>query len=225
MFSTLWQKCNDRKSKFNIWLTCDGPVDTIWIESLNTVLDDNKILTLANGERIPMSEQCKLVFEVENLNNASPATVSRCGQIYISSTDLGHKAIYEGWCNLRSLERSADEANIIKKYLHKFFDDWKIIETLEKTIKNSPMMSVSLQLKLSNTLNLINGLLRSLPQGVKLTETEYERTVTYAVAWAIGGLYEASERFQFHEYLQSKNCQLPQNKKESYSVPITRASL
>ena len=108
VFSTLWQKCNDRKSKFNIWLTCDGPVDTIWIESLNTVLDDNKILTLANGERIPMSNQCKLVFEVENLNNASPATVSRCGQIYISPNDLGHKAIYEGWCNLRSLERSTE---------------------------------------------------------------------------------------------------------------------
>ena len=103
MFSTLWQKCNDRKSKFNIWLTCDGPVDTIWIESLNTVLDDNKILTLANGERIPMTDQCKLVFEVENLNNASPATVSRCGQIYISPNDLGHKASYEGWCQLSAL--------------------------------------------------------------------------------------------------------------------------
>lgn len=50
-----------------------------------------------------MTDQCKLVFEVENLNNASPATVSRCGQIYISPTDLGHKAIYEGWCQLRAL--------------------------------------------------------------------------------------------------------------------------
>lgn len=127
VFSTLWQKCNDRKSKFNIWLTCDGPVDTIWIESLNTVLDDNKILTLANGERIPMTDQCKLVFEVENLNNASPATVSRCGQIFISPNDLGHKAIYEGWCQLRTLERSADEANIIKKFMAKFFDEWKIV--------------------------------------------------------------------------------------------------
>lgn len=108
VFSTLWQKCNSRSSKFNIWLTCDGPVDTLWIENLNTVLDDNKILTLANGERIPMTDQCKLVFEVENLNNASPATVSRCGQIYISPNDLGTTALYEGWCQLRALERSVD---------------------------------------------------------------------------------------------------------------------
>ena len=214
VFSTLWQKCNNRQSKFNIWLTCDGPVDTIWIESLNTVLDDNKILTLANGERIPMTDQCKLVFEVEDLRNAAPSTVSRCGQIYISPNDLGTAVLIDGWCQLRALERNPEEANILKKLIKKYIQDFKTIEATEKNIKNPPMMAVTAPLKIINTLSLINGILAQVPVGTKLADQEYERVVVYSMAWAVGGLYESQERFQFHEWLQSKNAPLPQNKKE-----------
>lgn len=90
IFSEIWSKVNKKENKNVNWIVCDGPVDAIWIENLNTVLDDNQVLTLANGDRLAMRPTCRMWFEAENLMNASPATVSRCGQIYVSEQDLGY---------------------------------------------------------------------------------------------------------------------------------------
>lgn len=61
------------------WLVLDGPVDPMWVENLNTALDDSKLLCLSNNERISLQPGLRLLFETDNLENASPATVSRCG--------------------------------------------------------------------------------------------------------------------------------------------------
>lgn len=59
------------------WIIMDGDIDPMWIESLNTVMDDNKVLTLASNERIALSNEMRLIFEVGHLRCATPATVSR----------------------------------------------------------------------------------------------------------------------------------------------------
>ena len=75
------------------WVVCDGDVDPEWIESLNSVLDDNHLLTLPNGERISFGNNVNFLFETHDLRFASPATVSRMGMIFLSDEDIDVKRV------------------------------------------------------------------------------------------------------------------------------------
>lgn len=80
------------ESKRRHWIVFDGDVDPEWAENLNSVLDDNRLLTLPSGERLSIPDNVRLMFEVHSLRHATLATVSRCGMVWFSddvvSTDM-----------------------------------------------------------------------------------------------------------------------------------------
>lgn len=65
------------------WIICDGDIDPEWIESLNSVLDDNRLLTMPSGERIQFGPNVNFLFESHDLSCASPATITRMGMIFL----------------------------------------------------------------------------------------------------------------------------------------------
>jgi dynein heavy chain 2 len=79
------------------WIVCDGDVDPEWVESLNSVLDDNRLLTMPNGERIQFGTNVNFIFETDHLRFASPATISRLNMIFLSEEDVDIKPLISSW--------------------------------------------------------------------------------------------------------------------------------
>lgn len=202
VFASIWQKFNNRSLKYTTWIVCDGPVDAIWIENLNSVLDDNKILTLANNDRIPMTDNCRILFEVENLNNASPATVSRAGIIFVSGTDLDWSCLVDSWLAHRNDDKSGPnmrdtEIENIRSLVDKWIKTPDLFDWMKRNL-NKWVMTVNDSTVIVNFLNLLTGLLKAhLDNNEILAEPAYQRVVLYCLAWSFGGLLESEDRTVF----------------------------
>jgi dynein heavy chain len=85
---------------------------------MNTVMDDNKVLTLVSNERIPLSPAMRMVFEINSLANATPATVSRAGILFINETDIGWRPFVKTWmASLRDDAVTAHLPGLFDKYI------------------------------------------------------------------------------------------------------------
>uniref|UniRef100_A0A7S2SR52 AAA+ ATPase domain-containing protein n=1 Tax=Mucochytrium quahogii TaxID=96639 RepID=A0A7S2SR52_9STRA len=215
--STIMRKaCNECTGEDNVkrWTVFDGPIDALWIENMNTVLDDNMTLCLANGERIKLKVQMKCLFEVMDLAVASPATVSRLGVMYMSPDDLGWRPPVTSWLNGDALPEPLPK--YVKDHIYVRFDEF--IDTALRYVRRNckePVVTLNGDLVCS-LCKLFESLLRP-EMGVNLfnedasknmKEAEAKKLVDklflFSLVWSIGGAISFEGWDGFNEMIREE---------------------
>nr|AML30859.1 axonemal inner arm dynein heavy chain 3 [Marsilea vestita] len=188
------------------WLMFDGPVDAVWIENMNTVLDDNKKLCLVSGEIIQMSSTMTMMFEVEDLAVASPATVSRCGMVYMEPSARGVDVLFTSW-----IQRVIPSVRAHEEKLRVMFKELVVgsVRMVKKNLKQT-VATTEDNLVLS-LLSVMDSLLIPFQKdgGAPLNEEEEKKLAqvieplfVFSLIWSAGVTCDNDSRVKFDVYVR-----------------------
>ena len=194
--------CKPTDKKEKRYVVFDGDVDALWVENMNSVMDDNKVLTLPNGERIRLASHCALLLEVADLQYASPATISRCGMVYVDPKNLGYKPYWQRWLNAREKESERQHfAELYEKYVDVCItrildglDEGKPVERLRNIVPRTNLNMVEQLCKMIDSLLPNDG-----------AEQDYgvlEAVFISSLAWSMGGCLIEDDRVVLDKLLK-----------------------
>jgi dynein heavy chain len=180
-------------------------VDAIWIENMNTVLDDNKKLCLNSGEIVAMQGLMNMIFEVQDLAVASPATVSRCGMVYVQPSLLGWRPVMQSWLDTLP----AGVAPEHKEQITALFD-WLVPPCLRVATKICKMPQPMQEINLAQSLmRLLDSLLDEFKDAGKIASMKealvsvwIDSLFLFSLVWSIGASVDEEGRTKFDAYLR-----------------------
>lgn len=209
MLAKLVIECTKDSSADLHWVYFDGPVDAIWIENMNTVLDDNKKLCLNSGQIITLTSRMTMMFEVEDLSVASPATVSRCGMVYIEPQSLTLAPLVKSWINsvpprIRETKSIIDKLqNLFSKYL----DDTmyymrKYLFEPVKTVDNNVCQSIFRIIDCYFSSYMENEIKKISKEELNNLESMVNQLFFFALVWSIGVTTTLEGRIKFDKWIR-----------------------
>ncbi|KAM3867513.1 dynein axonemal heavy chain 10 [Diretmus argenteus] len=194
-------KPTDKKERR--YILFDGDVDALWVENMNSVMDDNKILTLANGERIRLQGHCALLFEVGDLQYASPATVSRCGMVFVDPKNLRYNPYWQKWVNNRPPREQQDLNKLFEKYVHSTID--MIVDGIVDGKRGQKLKTIVPQTDLNMVIQLstmLDALLDTESHSAEVLECYFLE----ALFCSLGATLLDSGRTKFDEFIKKLSC-------------------
>jgi len=201
------------------YICYDGDVDALWVENMNSVMDDNKLLTLPNGERIRLQNFAAMLFEVGDLQYASPATVSRAGMVWVDPKNLGYRPYFQKWLVTAvrdNPERVARLEELFSKYVPEMLE-WLMLGLFFGDYEVKPKMVLP-----QTDLNLVvalSHLLSSCFQQAPDSEVKHVEGIFLAcLTWSLGASLVQGEQRRFDANLK-KMCGMTGS--DSASVPGT----
>eukprot|EP01028_Stygiella_incarcerata_P003072 TRINITY_DN1583_c0_g3_i1.p1 TRINITY_DN1583_c0_g3~~TRINITY_DN1583_c0_g3_i1.p1 ORF type:complete len:4602 (-),score=1271.77 TRINITY_DN1583_c0_g3_i1:125-13930(-) len=187
------------------YIVYDGDVDAVWVENMNSVMDDNKLLTLPNGERIRLRyPDAAMLFEVGDLQYASPATVSRCGMVYVDPKNLGYKPFIWKWLESR---QNKQQVGILKGLFDRYVSP--CITFVMEGVDTDGRIGKRCKLAMNFTdLNMVTQLCSLLDillpeENVVLEPKALEAVFIYCMMWSIGGVLVEEDRIRFDKFVKS----------------------
>ena len=192
------------------WIVYDGDVDALWVENMNSVMDDNRLLTLPNGERIRLQAHCCMICETFDLQYASPATISRCGMVWVDPQNLGYFPYYERWVRVRYgngvtiAEENQLQADMMlslyEKYVPKCIDmilkglvDGEMGQRLKQVI---PITNIDLVKQLCSIMDVFMAVVD------ETNQMDVEHTYIYSCVWSLGAALFGDARVKFDTFLK-----------------------
>ncbi|XP_048858906.1 dynein axonemal heavy chain 10 [Brienomyrus brachyistius] len=194
-------KPTDKKERR--YILFDGDVDALWVENMNSVMDDNRLLTLANGERIRLQSHCALLFEVGDLQYASPATVSRCGMVFVDPKNLRYSPYWQKWVSNRPLKEQADLNSLFQKYVPSLID--MIVSGIVDGRQAEKLKTVVPQTDLNMVVQL-SMMLDALLETEGLEGNVLECYFLEALCCSLGGTLLDSGKLKFDAFVKKLSC-------------------
>ena len=193
--------CADSETNDKKWVIFDGPVDAKWIENMNTVLDDNKKLCLSSGMIVKLKPTMVIMFEVEDLQYASPATVSRCGMVFLETSELGWEVLIRSYCNQLPEIFTEKRIKMIEEFMM-----WALTPLLNYIFKSCKFPCQTDPVYVTQSfLNLFETyIMDAYKEDYKLPndfDSLLNNYLIFSLIWSVGAVIDQSFRPKFNELI------------------------